>query len=125
MPLLVRPPLEISASDDLSLTHAIIDPDRHEEIILRDMQAWGWQITEHGFGDEEYINALKTIENDVKRRRRQKHAIAGDLHGYHGQPTLAEIWESEAERMLQQSAYEVREPEIEKYVNVFSIFQTT
>jgi hypothetical protein len=119
MPLLVRSPLETSASDNLSLTHAIINPDRNEEIILRDLQACSWQITGHGFGDEEYIKALKMIEKDVKKRRHQTHAIAGDLHGYHGRPTLVQIWESEAERMLQQSAYEAKDPEIEKYVSVF------
>jgi hypothetical protein len=102
------------------LTHAIINPDRNEEIILRDLQAWGWQITEYGFGDEEYIKVLKMMEKDVKKRRRQTHAIAGDLHGYHGRPTLVQIWESEAERMLQQSAYEAKDPEVEKYVSVFS-----
>jgi hypothetical protein len=106
MPLLVQPPRYSAAPDHSSLIYTIIEPDQSEQIILQDLQTWGWRVTQHGFGDEDFIDALKQVEKDVKRRRRQTHVIAGELHGYNEGPTLEEVWAREAERMLGNSAYE-------------------
>jgi hypothetical protein len=104
MPFVIRPPLNSPAADDTSVIYTIIEPEPYERLILRDLQAWDWRVTRHDFGDEEFADALKKIEKDVKKRRRQTHAIRGELYGYHARPTL-EVWESEAERMLDQGAY--------------------
>jgi hypothetical protein len=114
MPFLIQPASDSVAAEHPSLVHTLIEPDPSERLILQDLQAWGWRVTQHNFGDDEFIAALKQIEKDVKRRRRQTHAIAGELHGYHERPTLEDIWEHEAERMLGESAYRVYKQEIEK-----------
>jgi len=46
------------------------------------------------------VQTLSAIEKDVKKRRRQTHAIAGELHGYRERMTLEGVWEMEAERAL-------------------------
>jgi hypothetical protein len=133
MPFVIRPPLNCPAADDTSVIYTIIEPEPYERLILRDLQAWDWRVTRHDFGDEEFADALKKIEKDFKKRRRQTHAIRGELYGYHARPTLEQVWESEAERMLDQGAYnkqqdprrsaviedeeEIRSYEAEKYVS--------
>jgi hypothetical protein len=105
MPFVIHPPLNSPAADDTSVIYTIIEPEPYERLIFRDLQAWGWRVTRHDFGDEEFADALKKIEKDVKKRRRQTHAIRGELYGYHARPILEQVWESEAERMLEQGAY--------------------
>jgi hypothetical protein len=109
MPFVIRPPLDSAAADNPSLTYTIIEPDPSEHSILRDLQSWDWRVTRYGFGDEDYIEASKQIERDIKKRRRQTHAIAGELYGYNERLTLEEVWEFEAERILEERAYEERE----------------
>jgi hypothetical protein len=117
MPLLIQPPRFSSAARDPGLVYTIIEPDPSEQIILQDLQTWGWRVTQHDFGDEEFIDALKLIEKDIKRRRRQTHAIAGELYGYNERPTLEDIWAKEAERMLGEDAYEAERRKVEMYVS--------
>jgi hypothetical protein len=105
MPFVIRPPLDTAAANNPSLIYTIIEPDTSERSILQDLQAWDWRVTQYDFGDEDYTNALTQIERDIKKRRRQSYAIAGELHGYNKRPTLEEVWEFEAERMLEEAAY--------------------
>jgi hypothetical protein len=105
MPFLVRPPPESAAADDPSLTYTVIEPDPGDRAILRDLKTWGWRVTRLDLSDEEFIDALKTVEKDAKRRRRQTHAVAGEVLGYYGRPSLDELWVTEAEKMLEGSAY--------------------
>ncbi|KAL5114795.1 hypothetical protein ACEQ8H_007288 [Pleosporales sp. CAS-2024a] len=102
MPFLVRPPMDSTEADDPGRTYIVIEPDHNERTILRDLQFWKWRITRHDFAEEEFIKTLTAIERDVKRRRRQLHAIAGDLHGYSERLTLEQVWEREAERALEE-----------------------
>jgi hypothetical protein len=106
MPFVIRPPLNSTAADDPSLIFTVVEPEPYERLILRDLKARYWRITRHGFGDDEFIDALKQIEKDIKKRRRQTHAIGGELYGYNARRTLEQIWELEAERMLNKEAYE-------------------
>jgi transposase len=105
MPFVIRPPLNSTAADDPSLTFTIIEPEPYERLILRDLKAWDWRIARHGFGDEDFITAMKQIEKDIKKRRRQTHAIGDELYGYNARRTLKQVWELEAERMLNEEAY--------------------
>jgi hypothetical protein len=105
MPFVILPPLDTAAANNPSLIYTIIEPDTSEHSILQDLQAWDWRVTQHDFGDEGYIYALTQIERDIKERRRQSYAIAGELHGYNKRPTLEDVWEFEAERMLEEGAY--------------------
>jgi hypothetical protein len=100
MPFLIRPPLHTVEIDSPNLAHIVIEPDSNERTILHDLQAWGWRITRHDLNDAEFVHTLGAIERDVKRRRRQTHAIAGELHGYRERLTLEGVWEMEAERTL-------------------------
>jgi hypothetical protein len=106
MPFLVRPPLDLAVAENLGCTYTLIEPDDSEWSMLQDMHQWGWHITRHNFGDEVFIDALKQIERDVKRRRRHTHAIGGELIGYQTRPTLEDLWYEEGEKMLEQRAYE-------------------
>jgi hypothetical protein len=106
MPFVIRPPLNSTAADDPSLIFTVVEPEPYERLILRDLKARYWRITRHGFGDDEFIDALKQIEKDIKKRRRQTYAIGGELYGYNARRTLEQIWELEAERMLNKEAYE-------------------
>jgi hypothetical protein len=134
MPFVIRPPLNSTAVDDLGLTFTIIEPEPYERLILRGLKAWDWRIARYGFGDEDLITALKQIEKDIKKRRRQTHAIGGELYGYNARRTLEQVWELEAEGMLNEEAYEesqesrrnavvendeddIRSQEAEKYVS--------
>jgi hypothetical protein len=106
MPFVIRPPLNSTAADDPSLIFTILEPEPYERLILRDLKAWYWRITRHGFGNDDFIDALKQIEKDIKKRRRQTHAIGGELYGYNARRTLEQVWELEAERMLNEETYE-------------------
>lgn len=114
MPFLIRPASDSAAAEDPRLVYTLIEPDHEERLILQDLHDWGWCITQHEFGDDDYIAALKLIEKDVKKRRRQTHAIAGELHGYCERPSLDDIWKQEVDRMLCGSAYLTHKHEIEK-----------
>lgn len=114
MPFLIRPASDSAATEDPSLVHTLIEPDHNEQLILQDLQTCGWRITRHEFSDDDFVAALMHVEKDVKRRRRQTHAIAGELHGYRERPTLEDIWEYEVEGMLGESAYRVHKQKIEK-----------
>jgi hypothetical protein len=106
MPFVIRPPLLSTAASNPGLIYIIIEPDDSERIILRDLQIWGWNITRHGFGDENFIDALKRVERDTKRRRRHIQAVAGKLHGYNERLSLDALWCQEVDRMLFEDAYE-------------------
>ncbi|QRC97102.1 hypothetical protein JI435_140120, partial [Parastagonospora nodorum SN15] len=100
MPFLIRPPQHTTDPNNPIHAHIVIEPDSNERTILHDLQAWGWRITRHDFNDAEFVYTLGAMERDVKRRRRQTHAIAGELHGYRERLTLEGVWEMEAERVL-------------------------
>jgi hypothetical protein len=117
MPFIVQPPQYSAVAGNPSLIYTIIEPDQTEEVMLQDLETWGWRVTEHSFGDEEFIDALKLIEKDTKRRRRQTHAVAGELHGYEERLTLENVWSKEADRMLGENAYEVGRKGVEMYVS--------
>jgi hypothetical protein len=106
MPFIIQPPLRFATANDQRLIYTIIEPNQSECTNLQDLQGWGWRITRHHFGNEEFIEVFKQIEKDIERRRRQTHAIAGELHGYHERPTLMDSWAQEVERMLGERAYE-------------------
>lgn len=88
MPFLIRPPLHFPDATSTAPAYTLIEPDQNDRSILRDLRDWGWRITCHQFDDEDFIDALKQVERDAKKRRRQTHAIAGDLYGYNERPTL-------------------------------------
>jgi hypothetical protein len=106
MPFLIRPPQTSAEAEDPGCRYTLIEPDDSEWSMLRDMHKWGWIITRHDFGDDLFIDALKQIEEDIKRRRRHTHAIAGELIGYKARPTLEDLWYEEGEKMLNRQAYE-------------------
>jgi hypothetical protein len=106
MPFLVRSPPEYAATDDYSLTYTIIEPDANDRTILRDLQHWGWLVSQHDFDDEDFIYALKGIEKDTRERRRNTHAVAGEMLSHRCKPRLEELWELEARRMLENTAYD-------------------
>ena len=69
MPFLVRPPPEHAATDEYSHTYTIIEPDANDRTILRDLQHWGWLVSQHDFDDEDFIYALKGTEKDTRERK--------------------------------------------------------
>lgn len=105
MPFLIRPPLHSPEADDSSLVLTLIDPDHNDRSMLQDLKRWDWRITRHNFEDEEFIEALKEIEQDLKRRRRHSHTVGNDLVGYTARPTLEDLWHDEAEKKLMEEAY--------------------
>lgn len=110
MPFLIRPPLHTIETDSPILAHIVIEPDHNERTILHDLRKWGWRITRHDFHDAEFVHTLGAIEKDVKKRRRQTHAIAGELHGYRERLTLEGVWEAEVERALSEDVNAPRIP---------------
>lgn len=111
MPFLIRPRLHYIDADTPQLTYTIIEPDHNERTILRDLQEWGWYITRHDVDDEEFIEAMKSVKKDVKKRRRRTHVIGSELHGYQERLTLEDLWEIEAERALEEDAFDLKPPE--------------
>jgi hypothetical protein len=124
MPFLIRPPPESSIAEEPSYTLTLIDPDHNDRSILQDLKRWGWRIARHDFDDDEFIEALKQAEQDVKKQRRHAHAVGKDMVGYTPRPTLEDVWHDEAERMLLEEAYEhekeERQGEAEMYVSAFA-----
>ncbi|KAH7068806.1 hypothetical protein BKA63DRAFT_569679 [Paraphoma chrysanthemicola] len=106
MPFLVRPPPEHAATDEYSHTYTIIEPDANDRTILRDLQHWGWLVSQHDFDDEDFIYALKGTEKDTRERKRNTHAVAGEMLSHRCKPTLEELWELEARRMLENTVYD-------------------
>jgi hypothetical protein len=124
MPFLIRPPPESSIAEEPSYTLTLIDPDHNDRSILQDLKRWGWRINRHDFDDDEFIEALKQAEQDLKKQRRHAHAVGKDMVGYTPRPTLEDVWHDEAERMLLEEAYEhekeERQGEAEMYVSAFA-----
>jgi hypothetical protein len=100
MPFLIRPPLDSVDADYSIQTYFVIEPDHNDRTVMRDLLSWGWRITRHDFSDKDFIQTMIAIDKDVKTRRRQTHAIAGELHGYCERLTLEQVWDREAERVL-------------------------
>lgn len=111
MPFLVRPPLHHTNANDHSLTVIVIDPDHNDRSMLQDLIRWDWRVTRQDFDDDEFIEALKDVEQDLKKRRRHTHTVGDDLVGYPPRPTLEDIWHEEAGEKLIEEAYEEEEEE--------------
>lgn len=116
MPFVIRPPLHSAVADDPSLTLTLVDPDHNDRAMLRDLQRWDWRVTRLNFDDEEFIEALVEVERDMKKRRRQTHAMDEDLVGYTPRPTLEDIWHDEAETKLMEEAY--AEEQVERRLRI-------
>ncbi|KAF2829315.1 hypothetical protein CC86DRAFT_437077 [Ophiobolus disseminans] len=103
MPFLIRPPLNSAAAEEHSLILTLIEPDKNDCSMLRDLRDWGWRISRHDFHDEEFIEALTQSERNAKQRRRHTRTVGNELYGYVEKPTLEDIWMEEApDRFLEE-----------------------
>ncbi|KAF2240989.1 hypothetical protein BU26DRAFT_511793 [Trematosphaeria pertusa] len=83
MPYLIYPP---ESEDNNHNVYAVNSPDVVDEIVLQDLQSWGWRVVEQGVDDSQHTVSIQTYDF------RTRNTTAEDRGGM---PSLRQVWRRE------------------------------